>query len=434
MSQSLSSLRLLVLSLIATVLLASVGLGLVFDSLFRNLSERTDQEDYQLEKSVLTSLEQSYLLSQDKPAFLTNWHNAQYTVAALPLAQFPLPPSLQQDLLRGEILVLESEESISLHKWVSGSDELLSLHLQPAKADANEFLRYWLTSLFYLCLLGLVLLWLYPLLMRLLTLRQAAKEFGEGKFATRVKVGSISYIADIEREFNRMALRIEHLIDDIRLLSSAVSHDLRTPLARIRFGVETMAEEDEPQQREYFQQRIVNDVDAMVELVEQMLDYSRLERQLLQAENEEIDLVKLLPQLTQQAQTGQLIINMQLPGKPAKLAANQQFISMLFNNVLGNAIKFAKSTINIQLHQQGDSTLLCIEDDGPGIPINKRAEMLKPFIRDNDSSGEKGYGLGLAVVKRICEFYAGTIVISDSQKLGGASVQLQFLLNHAHNS
>lgn len=429
MNHSWLSLRLLAGSLIGTIFIASVGLGLLFNQLFEQLSDNSQSNIYQREKTILHSLEQSYLLYDNSASFLAAWQNQQYTLVVMSLAEFPLPEVLEEQLLAGEVLVLESEEGVSLHKHISGGQEILTLHLSASASDPNESLRFWLTSLFYLCLLALVLVWLYPLMLRLLMLRRAAQEFGAGHFDARVKVGSISYIADIEREFNRMAQRIENLVSDIKLLSSAVSHDLRTPLARIRFGVETIAEEDDKDSRDYFQQRIINDVDVMVELVENMLDFARLERQLLRAESETLDLNSLLPELIAQADCQSVEIVFSGENKPVNVNVSRHFITMLFNNILGNAIKFAASNIVISVTTKAQAIELEVEDDGPGIPEPLRDEILQPFVRAAEAKTQNGYGLGLAVVKRIVDFYDGNITFARSSTLGGASVLVALSVN-----
>jgi two-component system OmpR family sensor kinase len=199
-----------------------------------------------------------------------------------PLINFPLPQALLSDLTAGQPLLLETDDSIVMYFYLPRTDELLVLTTVPiAVNQKNSFLPILLTSLFYLAVLLLMLLWLYPLLKRLMSLRQTAKSFGEGNLNQRIDVGSISYIRDLELEFNRMAQRIDDLVTDIKLLSSAVSHDLRTPLARIRFGIDTIQEEDDPVLRRRFEQRISDNVDEMVDLVESLLSYARLDQTLI---------------------------------------------------------------------------------------------------------------------------------------------------------
>ena len=416
MKSSWLSLRLLVLSLIATVLLASVSLGLVFNWVYENSIETVEDEQFSIEKDMLRSVVSTYELSSDKTGFLAAWRRPNWQLQVTSLIHFPLPAPLQDSLKAGDIVTLDSEEGVSLH-LLSGT-EVISLYLPPSKVETS--LQFGLTSLFYICLLGLILLWIYPLVLRLLVLRQSAQQFGNGNLGTRVEVGSHSYIADLEFEFNAMAQRIENLVEDIKLLSSAVSHDIRTPLARIRFGVEAMIDEDDQSSRERLSERIDKDIDDMLDLVEHMLDFSRLEKQLLQAESTQMELCGFIERLIEQNTTSEKHIEFQTADSAVEMCLNPHFIGMLTNNLLGNAIKFSQAKVKMSVQQENAYVLICVEDDGAGIVESKRVEILKPFVRANNSSEENGYGLGLAVVKRIVEFYRGELDVGESATLGGA--------------
>lgn len=425
MRKSWLSMRLLVLSLVGTVLIASVSLGVIFNYLFEHFSEETPMQSYAEQKALLATLAISLDTAiQDQRTFEKLRNEAPFlTITAR--TNFPLPALLNDQLDLGETLVLESAEQVSLHHLLPNRQEIISLNLEVNRVTENNgALRLIMTSLFYLCLISLLLIWVYPLLLRLLRLREAAQAFGKGNFSVRVEVGSGSYIADIEREFNNMSKRIEALIQDIKLLSSAASHDLRTPLARIRFGVETMAEEDHPTQREQYQKRIIRDVDSMVELVEQLLNYTRLEQQLLNSKFEVVNVDTMLEQLIAQIDDGTIAVNLDVPPSSVTLFAYDEFIQTLLNNLIGNAAKYAHKQIKITLTQQHRDVCVIVEDDGPGIAKDKWQEVLQPFIRGDNSSTSKGFGLGLAVVKRISEHFGGSITISDSEVLGGAKIQV----------
>lgn len=425
MKSSWLSLRLLVLSLIATVLLASVTLGLVFNWVYENSIETVDQEQFSKEKNMLRAVVSTYEMSANKTDFLAAWRRPNWQLQVTPLIHFPLPLPLQDRLKAGDVVTLDSEEGVSLHQ-LSGA-EVISLYLPPAEVETS--LQFGLTSLFYICLLGLILLWIYPLVLRLLVLRQSAQQFGSGNLGTRVEVGSHSYIADLEFEFNAMAQRIENLVEDIKLLSSAVSHDIRTPLARIRFGVEAMIDEADQSNREHLSERIDKDIDDMLGLVEHMLDFSRLEKQLLQAESTQMELCGFIERLIEQNKTSEKHVEFQTSDSAVEVRLNPHFMGMLTNNLLGNAIKFSHAEVKVSVQQKNTHVQICVEDDGEGIVASKRGEILKPFVRANNSPEENGYGLGLAVVKRIVEFYRGELDVGESAALGGAcfSVKLPII-------
>ena len=188
-----------------------------------------------------------------------------------------------------------------------------------------------------------MLLWLYPLAKRLMTLRQTAKSFGEGNLNQRIDVGSISYIRDLELEFNRMAQRIDDLVSDIKLLSSAVSHDLRTPLARIRFGIDTIQEEDDPVLRKKFEQRISDNVDEMVDLVESLLSYARLDQTLITLNKAPVDFLTLAKYLLLKIKAKMtLTLILHAPKQKVMVDGDLSYLMVLMSNLLQNAYQYCR--------------------------------------------------------------------------------------------
>jgi two-component system, OmpR family, sensor kinase len=288
-------------------------------------------------------------------------------------------------------------------------------------------MSYLLTFVFYLLVMISVAVWLYPLIRQLNRLRKTAKHFGEGDLTQRIKLGKYSYIADIEEEFNHMATRIESLMSDVKLLSSAVSHDLRTPLARIRFGIDTLEEEEDPKQQKLYINKISRNVDEMTSLVESLLKYARLDQSFVEINKSRCDLSELVGEViaTYHANTD-LLIESALH-KNSWVHADQQFISMLVNNLLSNACRYAQTQILVSVVKQDSYFAIIVEDDGKGFDLSEAHNLLKPFVRSKiDIQNQKGHGLGLAIVKRISDWHDAKISISKSKILAGACVQVLF--------
>ena len=152
-----------------------------------------------------------------------------------------MPPALERTLAAGEPLALDSESGVTL--YVALPERGAVIAISPPRAERGAVrLRIALTALFYGGVILLILAWLLPLARRLRALSIAAAAFGTGALERRVSTDRHSQLHGIESEFNRMASRIETLLEDNRLLGNAVSHDLRTPLARLRLGIEVLAE------------------------------------------------------------------------------------------------------------------------------------------------------------------------------------------------
>jgi len=427
--------RNLTLSLLAVVLIATIGLGWMFDGIYNkylnqdndqtiNKTKSTTQQDYiSVLERVGTHISIALNGIDNRQQFIDNWPtDGQLSLYLKPLASFPLPQTLLDNLTLGQPLLLETDDSIALHFYLAKTNELLVLTTPPQSvSQQNTLLPILLTSLFYLAVLVLMLLWLYPLARRLMTLRQTAKSFGEGNLTKRIDVGSISYIRDLELEFNRMAQRIDDLVTDIKLLSSAVSHDLRTPLARIRFGIDTIQEEDDPVLRRRFEKRISDNVDEMVDLVESLLSYARLDQTLITLNKAPVDFVALVNACINNKSQDDIQLTLTAPNEQMMVNGDLSYLMILMSNLLQNAYQYCQSKINVTIEERGSNLIVIIADDGPGIAIEQRDKILKPFIRGESTENKvKGYGMGLAIVKRIVEWHHGDIAIDDSANLSGA--------------
>ncbi|GAA0817026.1 ATP-binding protein [Colwellia asteriadis] len=422
----------LALSLLSVVLIATIGLGWMFDSIYNQYqasfttissSDKTQPID---NISTIERLGENLAITvnqlTDKATFIQKWPKKNgFTLSLLPLKALPLPEVLLSELKAGQPLLLETDEYIALHFYLSSSNELLVLKTIPMAEPKNStYISILLTSLFYLAVLLLMFLWLYPLAKRLFYLRQAAKSFGEGDLTQRINVGSVSYIRDLELEFNRMAQRIEDLVADIKLLSGAVSHDLRTPLARIRFGIDTIAEEDDPILRRRFEQRISDNVDEMVDLVETLLNYARLDQTLLTLDKTQIDFSALVARCISNKSQDNVRLHYQPPTTPIMVYGDLSYLMILVANLLQNAYQHCQGKIDVTIKESNTHVELTITDDGSGIAPEQREQILKPFIRGENSKKVKGYGMGLAIVKRIVQWHQGHIYIDNSELLRGA--------------
>lgn len=425
--------RRLILSLIAVVLIATIGLGWMFDNVVAQYLEAPastrSSNDAVSELESLGSHMAQTLDKLPQPAdFVAQWPTIDsHQMKLVGVDNVVLPQPLMTDLNAGYSVMLETDTGLSLYFLLNNHQQLLVIDAPPLMTKPiDSSLRLILTSVFYLLMMMLMLAWLYPLLRRLLKLRLVAKAFGDGDLTQRVNVSSVTYIRDLETEFNHMAQRIESLVSDVKLLSSAVSHDLRTPLARIRFGLDTLAEEDDPKLRRRFEQRISDNVDEMVELVETLLNYARLDQAMIDLEKRSVSLTSIVASCinTKTVEDKQIEFH---SGDDVQVFGDPAYLMILVNNLLQNALNYGENRVTVNISQTDESVLLLVSDDGAGIPENDRQQIVKPFIRGNDSEQSvKGYGMGLAIVTRILQWHQGSLVIKQSEALGGAEFNILF--------
>lgn len=419
--------RNLTTSLLLMVIIATIVLGWVFDTIYLQYNSAEPAQDGNaitvVEKLGLNLANSLNNMEDDnRQQFVQQWQDEVYSLSLIDSESLVLPLPLLNKVKRGTPLLLETNNHLTFHYYIASSRQLLLLKtprlMLAPKAKSQKYL---FTLLFYLALVLLILLWVYPLIKQLLALRSAAKSFGEGKLDQRITLSSLSYIRDIEIEFNQMAQRIEDLIADVKLLSSAVSHDLRTPLARIRFGIDTLQEENDPKLRHQFEQKISDNVDEMTSLVETLLSYARLDQAMLEINKTHCDLLALVENCIRIKANEKARITLLTPNKDYRVYADSAYLSILVNNLVENALSYGKHHVKIQLKSQSQNVILIVEDDGEGISSAIKTDILKPFIRGkHHRNSVKGHGIGLAIVKRITDWHKGTVDIDNSESLGGA--------------
>ena len=421
--------RTLTVSLIIVILTATVGLGWMFDNLYEQyLLEQPEQNEdiTQVIEDLGSNLAASINELENRESFISNWNKKNaYLIDIIKLNDLALPQELIKSIKSGKPLPLETSQHIAFHYYLAKTDELLVLKSDLVDPQSSkEHLNMMLTLLFYVVLLILFLAWLYPLISGLIRLGKTAKKFGEGEFSQRINVGRLSYIRDIELEFNHMAQRIENLVSDVKLLSSAVSHDLRTPLARIRFGIDTLAEEEDPVTRERYHQKISDNIDEMSSLVETLLTYARLDSAMLEIKKDSIDLALAVENCIKNKVSDTVKIEFEKADNNFMVVGDANYLNMLIANLLQNALQYCERKILVKLSQHNDIIKLVVSDDGIGISPEQREQILKPFVRglqnQDNKPVTKGHGIGLAIVKRVLDWHQGEITISNSIELSGA--------------
>lgn len=386
--------RRLGLSLLLVVVIAVVGAGWFIDQLFNRLN-KPDQAVSAAEVIGAQLAAQIDSDQRDLVALPEALGDNNYKMRLISSDSMALPEALQEQLDSGHALALESEQGVALHFGLPLSKRVLIIEL-PEPNSPDTRLRLLLTLLFYAAIACLILMWLYPLVRRLQRLAVAAKLFGEGDLRQRIATRPQSQIYDIESEFNRMAQRIQGLVDDNKMLCSAVSHDLRTPLARLRFGVDALAEQATDSLHINYIERISVDLESMEQLVEVLLEFARLDQQLTELPLRLTPLVPLVEQCVQlhlQSTHRSLKLINQTTGP--QIMAEARYTQMLINNLLQNALKFSANQVRVTVGHSVGKVWVHVEDDGPGFIDKDRDRLLKPFekgARTQSVEDVRGYG------------------------------------------
>ncbi|QFU21879.1 HAMP domain-containing protein [Shewanella eurypsychrophilus] len=425
--------RKLIVSLVLVVLTTIASLGWSISEFAALQSPDTNNPSVANRLTALKLMGSTLALSLDNDTahsdpFIDNWnrHNSEQ-LSLITEAEFGLPAPLKAQFDTESSLLLESDEGISLHYRMPNTGQILSIntHLM-TPADPSWSLNRLYTMLFYVGVVVILLVWVSPLIRRLVNLSKATQAFGMGELQQRIAVSKTSYIGSIETEFNRMADRIQQLLDDNKLLSRAVSHDLKTPIARLRFGIEALEETQNEQLRVKYFQRLNRNLDTMEELVMTLLSYARLDQANIQPDWQFIELNTWL----QEKLTGQAVpehpVDFVPYGKPLTVSTDPKYLSMQVNNLLSNAQRFGRSQIRLTVAIEDDVLWVHIDDDGQGIDIQEADQVIKPFVRGQQSRDNAGHGMGLAIVDRIGSWMGSKLCIARAPELGGARMSLRF--------
>ncbi len=320
---------------------------------------------------------------------------------------------------KGEIVtnrIFSSEDY--MYKKIGSSD--LYLSMGPFPVSNNKTLAVIIWTVICLILAIPILIWSYLLWRDLSKISLATALLGKGDFSSRVKISRISSFRYLSETFNSMAGRIEKLIRSHKDLTNAVSHELRTPLARIKFGMEMLKNSKVESDIKRHRTGIEHDVNEIESLIDELLIYARFDR-----EPEKTDLVldTILPWFEfiiekEKENLNDIVLSSNvLPDmQNCMVRFNHKYMTWVLKNLIRNAVKYAYARIVVTLEQEDGCCVIHVDDDGPGIPREKRDEIFKPFVMIDSSRFKKsgGYGLGLSIVSKIIKWHGGSYHVSDS--------------------
>ncbi len=259
----------------------------------------------------------------------------------------------------------------------------------------------------------------FPVARRLRILDEATKKLGEGDLSSRANINSGDAVGGLANRFNYMADKIESLLENQRHLIQAVSHELRTPIARIRFDLELLEFAEDQQERSEKSAEIKDGLDELNSLVDELFLYMRFESLNSPMKKEVFNVAEALDELAEGFEKEHPEINIKLQSElehELYLDANKKYFIRAIGNLVGNAVRYAQTTVIINYFAGDNEVMVEVSDDGPGIPNDKREFLFEPFYRVDESRNRKsgGAGLGLAIVERILKAHNGSVSIADT--------------------
>ncbi len=300
--------------------------------------------------------------------------------------------------------------------------EILAFESPETEAQRGP-LEWALTSFFYAAIALVIMVWIWPLRRDLRALERAAASYGDKNWLFEADITRRSQIHPLADTFRKMADRIEGLIASHKDMSNAVSHEIKTPLARMQFEIELAQQSKDPQAIDRALANIKSDIAQINGLVTATLSYAILERAGVSLNLAPHDFTKLIPAITDHVRAdlrSGLLMSAEVADGARNVTCDAHWFEAILKNLLYNAARFARHEVRVRFEVGSGRNQLVVDDDGPGIPEQARSRVFESFVQlEQPGAKKQGFGLGLAIVRRAIEWHGGEVAASSSP-LGGA--------------
>ena len=289
----------------------------------------------------------------------------------------------------------------------SGSDVIKFLVPKEMVSASSVRLFVLWTTLPSLVLIIIALIFLKNQTKPMVKLAKAAERFGKGDYVNDFKVSGSQEIRKAAFEFDRMAKRINRHLNQRAEMLSGISHDLRTPLTRLKLQLAMLKQKD-------ISEKMSKDIDEMEKMLNDYLQFAKTQTQ---EGTTRVNLNFLLSSLKKDFNNEKLIFenkfeDIELQGRPTALKRS-------FENIIQNGLTYGNK-VHLDVQKGNKRVLVTVDDDGPGIPEDQYKNVFKPFFRldKSRSLNQSGVGLGLAIVEDIINSHGGNIQLGKSKYKG----------------
>ena len=351
-----------------------------------------------------------------------------YPSAIFQIKEIAFLPAQQAQLARGEAVLLFNQHQQA--SWYFQLPQQQLLQVGPIEVVAPNFDSSW-PYLVMLLLIGLPIgLWSLWLLRDFNKLRDACDNMIAPESA-ELASGYSSALLPITDVLRALQRRIKQLLSSQKELTSAVSHEFRTPLARLKFAIAMLEEHPLNEEQYIYIDGMTRDINELEALVTEMLNFAKMDRETPTLCLSEVNLTELVAQTMEKLKLNHEL-SLQLKQTDALYyRCDGHFLARVLQNLIGNAIKYADTCVQVEIIQHIDHVKLIVSDDGPGINPQDWEHVFKPFIRLDKSRDKQkgGFGLGLAIVSKIVDWHHGRLYLRQGS-LKGASFVVELPLSN----
>lgn len=409
------------LLLLVCFIAVSLLLGLVYKKAIDSVSENYLGD---LLSAVLTLTEQELQeLPPEQWQAALNKHglNTQFNLDIQPQDSYEFDPDSGRRLNAGEI-ILSPQTRVYLKKIEDSNYMLVAGPISYSYfLEQLEWVDYVLLLVVCLSLAIPVFVWMRPHWRDLKALEGAAKKVSSGQLNSPVDLHKNSSVRSIARAFNQMTASIQRLIGRQETLIQDIAHEIRTPIARLRYRLALLSNVDVQDVG------IQSDIDEIETLIEELLFRAKVDN--LEADRTQFNMHDWLNDRINQAKTGassEIVWHLNAVTE-ATVRADQLLMTRALDNLLSNAKRFAHGQIEVSAHEDDEFYYVTVADDGAGISKELREHVFEPFVRLDNSRARitGGHGLGLAIVASIIKAHHGRVTVKRSA-WGGAAFILQW--------
>jgi two-component system osmolarity sensor histidine kinase EnvZ len=307
--------------------------------------------------------------------------------------------------------------------WVSFEidEEEYWVFLPRSRLERRDPLRWigWGALVLVLSLIGATLI-VARVNRPLRALARAAAEVGRGGTPPPIAETGPTEIRTLARAFNQMTMDLKRADDERAFLLAGVSHDLRTPLSRIRLGIEMLQDKEDAA----LASGLVQDIDDIDAAINQFLDFARVGQG--EAVVNDGDLNAIVRSIGERYARSGKAIAMQLaklPPLPLRPLAVQRLVA----NLIDNALRHGNGEVEVRTAIENGRAIIDVLDRGPGIPLEAVERMMRPFTRMDSARSGSGTGLGLAIVERIAHMHGGDVRLAPREG-GGLHARVELPL------
>lgn len=309
-----------------------------------------------------------------------------------------------------------TKDSDFVEIWMRTNHGVMSVSVLRGRVSAPNPHQFLVLMLFVSLLMTLVaFVFLRNQLRPIRRLARAATAFGKGRNIPYKPAGALEVRA-AGNAFLDMRARIERQIEQRTMMLSGVSHDLRTPITRLKLGLSVMEDVSEAPE-------LIEDVEDMQRLLDEFLAFARGD---LLDDLAETNPVALVQTVVDKAVRGGGDVSLGTVEGEGTAMMRPIAVQRALDNLIGNALRYGnRAIVDVVLFER--AVTISIEDDGPGIPAEQREQALKPFARLDESRNQNkgsGVGLGLSIAHDIARRHGGSLRLGQSSALGGLKVDL----------